>query len=224
MPNVSTGGVYPVRMSGSPEFTWRGAQALSRVHALNERCIELLFQLARADRERANLAIVDQHRSLWRGLSATSRRHAANTPFLLVDVKFRDADWWRWAKDTRASRNRKAVMQVAFSGKVAGELMRETLMLAWSTVAFDRGTASVLFGMTPAVCNIIAGLSPQDVERIAARNSRYLRPRWEEFPMFWGKILTAAREGNEDALHDVRLHGMQLLGSELLPLLEGRSI
>lgn len=102
--------------------------------------------------------------------------------------------------------------------------MRETLMLAWSTVAFDRGTASVLFGMTPAVCNIIAGLSPQDVERIAARNSRYLRPRWEEFPMFWGKILTAAREGNEDALHDVRLHGMQLLGSELLPLLEGRSI
>jgi hypothetical protein len=182
----------------------------------------LLVQLARADRERTSLAIVNQHRSLWRGLSTTARKHAARTPFLLMDAHFRDADWWRWARDPRSGRRRKMILRAAFSGKIAGELMRETLMLAWSTVAFDRGAASVLLGMTPAVCNIIAEFGPQDVERIAARHSRDLQPRWDDFPAFWGKLLMAAGNGDEDALHEIRLHGTQLLGSELLPLLDGR--
>lgn len=204
------------------EFTWKGAEALGRVHALNERCLELLTQLARADRPQISLAIVNQHRSLWRGLSATSRKRAACTPFLLVDLHFQDADWWRSAKDPRPSRRRKAVLHAAFTGKIAAELMRETLMLAWSTVAFDRGAASIMLGMTPAVSGIIAELGPQDVERIAGRHSAYLQPRWEDFPAFWGKLLAAAREGDEEALHEICLHGVQLIGSEMLPLLDGR--
>jgi hypothetical protein len=221
--NVSTKDGSAAGMAASSEFRWRGAQALGRVYALNERCIELMCQLSRAERERTLLAIVNQYRSLWRGLSATTLRYASSMPFLLVDARFQDADWWRSAKDPRAGRMRKIGPQAAFSGKVAGELMREALMLAWSTVVFDRGTAGVLLGMTPAVCSVIAGLSPQDVERIAASHSRYLRPRWEDFPVFWGKLLTAARDADEGALHEVRLHGLQLLGSELLPLLDGKS-
>lgn len=205
----------------SSEFTWKGAQALSRVHALNERCLELLTQLARTD-QRITLAIVNQHRSLWRGLSATARKRAARTPFLLMDLHFQDADWWRAASDPRPSRRRKVALHAAFTGKIAGELMRETLMLAWSTVAFHRGAASIMLGMAPAVASIIAALGPQDVERISARHSAHLQPRWEDFPAFWGKLLTAARDGDEDALHEIHLHGMQLIGSELLPLLDGR--
>jgi hypothetical protein len=116
------------------------------------------------------------------------------------------------------------VLPAALTGRIASELMRETLMLAWSTVAFERGAASILFGMTPAVGSIIAELGPQDVERIAARHSRHLQPRWEDFPGFWGKLLSAARDGDEDALHEIHLHGMQLIGSELLTLLDGRSV
>lgn len=204
------------------EFSWKGAQALGQVHALNERCLELLTQLARTDRQQISLAIVNQHRSLWRGLSATARKRAACTPFLLVDLHFQDADWWRSAKDPRPSRRRKTVLHAAFTGKIAGELMRETLMLAWSTVAFDRGAASIMLGMTPAVSGIIAELGPQDVERIAGRHSAHLQPRWEDFPAFWGKLLVAAREGDEEALHEIRLHGVQLIGSAMLPLLDGR--
>jgi hypothetical protein len=113
-------------------------------------------------------------------------------------------------------------LKEAFRGKTAAELMRETLVLAWSTVAFERGGASILFGMTPAVSSIIAELGPQDVERVAARQSRYLQPRWEDYPAFWGRLLAAARDGDEEALHEIHLHGVQLIGSELLPLLDGR--
>jgi hypothetical protein len=208
----------------SSEFTWKGAQALGRVHALNERCLELLAQFARTDRQRISLPIVNQHRSLWNGLNATARTRAARTPFLLVDLHFQDAQWWRSAARSRPSRKRQMVLRAAFSGKIAGELMRETLMLACSTVAFDRGAASILLGMTPAVSGIVGGLSHQDVERIASRYSSHLQPRWEDVPAFWGKLLTAARDADEEALHEVSLHGAQLIGSELLPLLDGRSI
>jgi hypothetical protein len=221
MSNISTdGSLYPSQ--GSSEFTWKGAQALGRVHALNERCLEVLTQLARTNQGQISLVIVNQHRSLWRALNATARRCAARTPFLLVDVHFQDAEWWRAAREVRPSRRRKMLLNTAFTGKVAGELMRETLMLAWSIVAFDRGAASVLLGMTPAVSSIIAELGPQDVERIAARHCHHLQPRWEDFPAFWGKLLAVARDGDEEALHEIHLHGAQLIGSELLPLLDGR--
>lgn len=223
MADVSTDGTQHVPKEPF-EFAWRGAQALKRVHALNERCLELLTHLARADREQTTLAIVNQHRSLWRSLSATARKRAARTPFLLVDVHFQDAEWWRSVKDPRQNRRSKMVLQAALTGKIASELMRETLMLAWSTVAFERGAASILFGMTPTVGGIIAELGPQDVERIAARHSRYLQPRWADFPAFWGKLLSAARDGDEEALHEIHLHGMQLIGSELLPRLDGRFV
>lgn len=206
------------------EFTWRGEPALRRVQALNARCLEVMVLLARGERELTALPIVDGHRGLWRALNESARTLAARTPFLLMDVHFQDAEWWRWAKDSRNNRRRKIVLRAAFAGKTADELMRETLMLAWSTVALDRVAATVLFGMTPAVSSTIAELDPQDVEHIAARHSRHLRPRWEDFPEFWCKLLTAAKDEDEAALHEAHLHGIQLLGGELLPLLDGKSI
>lgn len=220
MPRMSIDG-DPDAPQEPSEFTWKGAQALTRVHALNERCLELLTELARTERQQITLAIVHQHRGLWRSMSAATRKRAARTPFLLIDVHFQDAEWWRGARDLRPNRRRKVVVNAAFTGKIAGELMRETLMLAWSTVAFDRGAASILLGMTPAVSSIIAELSPQDVERIAARHNQHLQPRWVDFAAFWGRLLIAARDSDEEALHNIHLHGVQLIGSELLPLLDG---
>lgn len=205
------------------EFAWKGAHVLGRIHALNERCLELLGQLARSDRQRTNLPIVDQHRSLYRGLTNDARKQAANTPFLLLDIRFSDAHWWQSARDPRASR-RRVSLQPAFTGKVGAELMRETLTLAWSAVTFERGGASFLFGMTAPVCSMIAALGPQDIERIASRHSAYLQPRWDDFPAYWGRLLRAARDGDGEALHDLHLHGVQLIGSDLMSVLDGRFV
>lgn len=208
--------------AGTAEFKWKGTQVLTRVHGLNERCLELLTETAHRAPESSSLTIVSQCRNMWRGMNATTRKRAARTPFLLLDVHFQDAEWWRAVREPRLSRRRKHLLKATFTGKIASELMRETLMLAWSTVAFDRGAASILLGMTPSVGSIIAGLDAQDVERIANRHSEHLQPRWDDFPAFWEKLLVAAREGDEEALHEIHLHGMQLIGGELLPLLDGR--
>jgi len=199
---------------------WRSTPSLRRVHALNERSIEVMVQLARASRERASIDVVNRFRSLLSGLDIAARRRAARCPVLLMDVHFQSGDWWRWAGAPRSAGRRRVLPQNGFPAKLAGELMRETLMLAWSTAGADRSAACVLLGMTPAVSNIIAELGPQDVERISARHSRHLRPRWEDLPAFWKGLLIAARDGDEDLLHDVHLHSIQLLGGELIPQLE----
>jgi hypothetical protein len=205
------------------EFEWKGAEALKRVHALNERCLEVFAQLAHTTRERVTVEIVNRHRPLWRGLDAAARKRAAQTPYLLLDVHFQSEDWWHWAKNPRRGQRRSVVSHSSFPPKAADELMRETLMLAWGVVAIDCGAASLLLGMAPGVCAMLAELGPQDVERIAARHSRHLRSRWEDLPLFWSNLLHAARAGDEDSLYELHLHGVQLLGSELIPLLDKTS-
>jgi hypothetical protein len=224
MSNVTIDGSSLVPRAEPSGSMWKGAQALTRVHALNERCLELLTQLARGDRRRIDLVIVNQHLDLWRSLSATVRRRAARTPFLLMDLHFQNAEWWRSVAHSRPASRRTMILRAAFTGRIAGELMRETLMLAWSTVAFDRGAANIMLGMTPPVSGVLAALGPQDVERIAARHSEHLQPRWQDFPVFWGKLLSAARNGDDEQLHEAHLYGVQLIGSELLPRLDGNFV
>lgn len=206
----------------SSELTWKGQQALSRVHVLNERCLELLKQSAREDRQ--SPAFVHQSRGLWNGLNATARKRAAQVPFLLMDVHFQEAQWWRGARSGRRPQRQPLSPESVFNGKPAAELMRETLMLAWNTVTMDRRVACLLFGMAPAVSRIIADCGPQDVERIAARYRSHLRPRWHDFPPYWNNLLTAARDNDETALEESRLHGVLMIGGDLLPLLEGKAV
>lgn len=214
----------PYAAPGSSEFAWKGGLVFKRVHALNEQCLEVLSEFAGTDDPPITLATGSPLRSLWRDLDVVARTRAAQTPFLLVDVHFADAPWWRDVRDPDPSRGQSIAVSPACLGTIAGELMRETLMLAWSTVALDRGSASMLFGMTPDVCAIVAEWGAHGVEHIAAQHSQHLRPRFEDVPAFWVKLLTAARDGDEKALHRSHVQGIQLMGRDLLPLLDGRLV
>jgi hypothetical protein len=95
-------------------------------------------------------------------------------------------------------------------------LMRETLILAWSTASTDPPTAGLLFGMSSEVAAIFGALGPHDIEQIAAKHKHQLRLRWEEHPTFWRELLSAALRADDEALHEIHLYSLQLLGSELL--------
>jgi hypothetical protein len=53
--------------------------ALKRVHALNERCLEVLLEFARTDDSPTTLAMGTPLRSLWRDLDAMARMRAAQS-------------------------------------------------------------------------------------------------------------------------------------------------
>jgi hypothetical protein len=185
------------------------------VRQLNERCVDSLVQVAHSRQLSTGVGIVDQHRALWRKLDRTARRRAAAAALLLMDVQFLNAEWWRWARGRQTSRFRAPAAR-GLPAKLANELMRETLILAWSTASTDPHTAGLLFGMSPAVAAIFGALGPHDIEQIAAKHKHQLRLRWEEHPTFWRELLSAALRADDEALHEIHLYPLQLLGSELL--------
>ena len=72
-----------------------------------------------------------------------------------------------------------------FPRPAAVKLARSTLVLAWHTVRTNLDAAVVLLGIAPSVAEIIAKPHLQDLDRIAERQYRHVRPRWEDRPAVW---------------------------------------
>lgn len=167
------------------------------------------------ERHGCSLDLVRLHQDLWTGLDTPSRKRAARCPFLLVDARFQNEAWWHWAKTSRPHIGKDASSLIPLPASIAKDLMYETLVLAWHTARSDSRAASVLLAMSPKVAATLARLGLQDIHHIAAHHSHYLRPRWEDLPLFWRHLLIAARSDDNVALHEVHLHGLQLLGTNL---------
>jgi len=177
---------------------WSGIHVLKLVHELNDRCLAELAQLAQSDRSPRAAEFFGQYRDDWRSLDAGARQEAARFPFLLLDIRFQDEEWWRMAPDPRSEGTPSNPGPSFFPPEPAGELIRETLVLAWHTVLSNRGAAMLLLGMSPAVCSRVAGLGLQHIERIKViigagdtdvrfdsivtiRNGQALAGRWRLF-------------------------------------------
>ena len=70
--------------------------------------------------------------------------------------------------------------------------------------------------MLPAVAELIAALTPQQLAIVSGEHSGALRLRWQDDSDFWTRLLVAARDGNEEALADSHLHANLLLSGALL--------
>lgn len=165
----------------------KDAVDLGLVRALNERCLELMVRLAKSEGTPAPAA-VSSNRALWCSLDSSARQRAANHPALLVDIDFADAAWWRWVAYNRAA-ERKTSAPGYLPPRVASELMRETMTLAWIIAREDRGLATALCGMAPSVTRIFCSFGPTDVERLATRHHRHVRLRFDDHPLYWRMYL-----------------------------------
>lgn len=197
---------------------WSDEQFLRPLYEINERCIDLLVQLAaRPATESPPVALVQGIRAELRTLDPAARRRAAQCPFLLVDLEFRDPEWWQHAKRHACTHATSSQRRGNLPRKVALPLARATLVLAWHTVRSDPEASRVSLGLAPRVTQAISLLSLDEIDRLAERQFHRLRPRWHDRPGAWRALLRAARGTEESAIRDFRLHGIQLLGSELLP-------
>lgn len=202
---------------GIQPHTWKGTHALAGVRQLNGHFLEVLEGLAGADSQKLVPHIIRQYRTLWHGMGPESRARAAATPVLLLDIQLRNDDWWN-TRRARSVRRAKAVQaSPTIPAKRASELVRETLMLGCVAARDDRFAAKLLFGMSNGVAAIVAGLTSQDIDRIASRSHGDLRLRWEDVPTFWLSLLKAARSDDAGALREIHLYSLQLLGRELVP-------
>lgn len=192
------------------------AESLRPVHEINERCLQLLAGAAQDPKE-SGLELATQLKDVLSGLTPEARRRAAERVFLLVDFEFRNVEWWRRALDASARPSRTGDWQGGFARRDAVPLARATLTLAWHTARSDSVATPVLLGLSTDVAAVVATLQLADIDRIAEAQFRALRPRWEDRPAVWRRLLLAARAGDAAAMRDFTLHGLQLMAGDLIP-------
>ena len=196
--------------TAAPEF-------LAPLHEVNEHCLDLIALVSKMDPEDAPFAMVGPLRELLRGTRPIVRRRAARQPFALVDINFRDPEWWRAIASNPARNWKDRPWRNASPKRVAVQLTQATLMLAWHMTRADAEATSVVFGMARDVAPIVAGLALSDIETIAERQFRHVRPRWEQQPQIWRELLLAAHRDDAEAMRGFVVHALQLLMGEIVP-------
>ena len=194
-----------------PTPRWKGRHSLEIVHRFNERCFQLLGQVGLDDSLRSAAAIVE-NRELWSRLDGAACGRMARFPFLILDVHFQNAQWWRQAIEGSAA----AELPIPHSRSLAETLIEETLLFAAQTVNWDASVARLTLGMSQTVIELLRGLPPQLMASIWRRHSAELRLRWQEQPQFWRGLLIAARDGDREALNERHLDAQLRFCTELM--------
>ena len=200
----------------APTRSHHSADALAPICDINEQCLQMLVETARASQSSAE-PFIRQLLTLIQSLDATTLATAARFPFLLVDFSFRDPEWWNAIATGDDSASSDVAWLSPFSRTTTTALARATIMLAWHTVRIDAETSVVLLGITPEVAHLLRSLRLQDIDRIAERHFRRIRPRWEDRPGVWRRLLTCAKSTEVETARDFVLHALQLTASAALP-------
>ena len=191
-------------------------ESIDALILVNTQTIDTFIELVReAGPLPTSLRTVRSWRAELSALDPVARRRAAALPHLLVDLHFRDADWWRDAHSLASRRMTRHEAPQVVPPKSIISLARAALMLAWHTVRSETRHATVLLGIAEPVARELSKLSPAEVIRIAERYAYALTPRWADRPFMWQQFLEAA--GTDDsAMKMVQMRALQLLGGDLL--------
>ena len=193
---------------------WTGAPSIPLAHQLNEQCVELVCELANDLLAQELPPFKLQNRDLWRLLEPEARKRVAAFPFVIVDLRFKDAEPWQLAIDGHPMAADESMLYSGFPSRLFEDLALETLLFARQAAREDVNVAIAMFGMTLNVARLIASLTVSQVRVIALRNASQLRVRWDKHPDFWRDLLVACRAGDEQALVALRRQGKLLFRGE----------
>jgi hypothetical protein len=188
--------------------------ALEPLSEVNECCLELLVQDARSARPGA-FPLTVHLRELLSGLSPEIRTRAGRRSLLLVDLELSNVTWWQRLIEHPTRPPPVPPWRGGFPKARGVLLTRATLVVAWHSLRSDP-SAGCPMGMAPAVAPLIAGLTLSEIEQIAERRCRWLRPRWEDQPAVWRQLLRSAQSADTRSARDFNLRGLQLLTGDLL--------
>jgi hypothetical protein len=195
------------------------ANLLESLRDINDHCIEVLIGLARAPPDSGSSVahLVDHLRDALCAMSVSARNRAAQCPFLLVDMEFRDLEWWHAVSRHPEKTWKMRPWLPSLPRRSAVQLARTALMFAWHTARINREAAIVFLGIAPAVATTMASMHLRLIDRIADRHYQHLRPRWEDRPAAWKQLLQSAQSGDASSMYAFHLRGLQLLSSESIP-------
>lgn len=195
---------------------WTGAPSIALAHGLNEQCVELVCDLAATSSIEELPRFILQNRDLWRLLEPDARKRVAAFPFVIVDLRFQDAESWQRVLQGHLMSPIDSTHYDGIPPKLFEDLLLETLLFARQAAREDIGVAKAMFAMIPSVATAIASLTLPQVRAIAVGNTHRLRVRWDSDPEYWGDLLVACRGRDEPAMAALRRQGKLLFCGELI--------
>jgi hypothetical protein len=193
------------------------APFFAALQEINERLLDAMARIARDDAIPAFPSSVPLRELLVKSTKEL-RRRAASRKILLVEMGFRDQDWWRSILREPRPSLESGSLSNPFRHRESVALARSTLMLAWRAVKTDPHLSRGVLGMVPEVTQFIGQAALGDLDRIADHHCRRMQPRWLNRPWFWCALLEAAGTDSTQALLAVDLQALQLIADDLAPL------
>ncbi len=148
-------------------------------------------------------------------LSQAQRQAAANCPYALFDLRFRDSTHWR---DRLQSAHRWRVADDADSEAGTVEFVRLAVFYAWHIASMAGLTAHLLLGMHGETAEAFRGTTVEVLSSLAVTEAPHLTARWSDCPAYWSALAGAAISGDPTTLRRVQLHGLQLAAASRLPV------
>jgi hypothetical protein len=195
---------------------WPGLPLLQPAHLLNQRCFEQLAEAVRTMSAGSGSPAALALQEFAGQVDERVCERAGRCPVLLVDLNFQRPEWWQQVEYTTPAGLNEDLSRTVFTREAAAPLLREILMEAWSTGRTLPRTTALFFGMAPGVTQAITRMSVLEIDRLVANHAQYLRPRWENRGTFWRRLVQATIGIDEEALVNVQLHCLSLLGGEQL--------
>jgi hypothetical protein len=144
-------------------------------------------------------------------LPAPARVAAAQCPYTLFDMRFKDAQFWRrFAGDDGPRASGSAAEDTPFA--------RTAVFLAWHLAQRKDLVAALVLGMTPEVQCAWRGIPLSAIDNVALAALPHLEARWGRHATFWPQLIDTAVPAARDRAEVVRLLGLQLLAADGLRL------
>ena len=192
--------------AGSPR--WTGAPSIDLAHQLNEQCIDLVCEFAAASSPAELPQFILQNRALWGRLDRQARKRVASLPFVIVDLRFKDAEWWRQIMGQP--------LLIHAGPTFFSDLATEVLLFARQAAREDLSVAKTMFAMVAPVASLIVSLTLQQVRSIASNSTHELRVRWDHDPESWRELLLACQNADELSMAAARRQAKLLFCGELV--------
>jgi hypothetical protein len=147
-------------------------------------------------------------------LSQPQREAAADCPYALFDLRFRDAAHWR---QRLQNARHWCVADAPAPDAATVEFVRLALFYSWHIASMAGITAQLLLGMSGETAEAFRSATVDTLPSLAVSESAHLSARWSDCAVYWSALVHAAAGGNAATLRRVQLHGLQLAGASRLP-------
>jgi hypothetical protein len=207
-------GELPQVSTTSPR--WTGAPSVELARQLNEQCVDLVCELAVTSSHPELPQFVLKNHDLWRLLEPEARKRVAAFRFVILDLRFKDAESWKLAGDGHLMSTTNSTPYTGIPTKLFEDLVLETLLFARQSARENLSVAKAMFAMTSEVASIIASFTLPQVRTIAIGNTPQVRLRWDSDAEFWGDLLVACRASDERAIDALRRQAKLLFCGDLI--------